>query len=188
MTSESAQGAQITRRETIAKSRIFEVERMDVRFSNGALREFERLVSHRPSVMILPLLDPQTAVLVKEFAAGLNRYEWALPKGLLDPGETVTAAADREIQEEIGFAAHHLVQMGSLALSPHYMNHQTDWVLASGLYPKRLEGDEPEPLEPILVHRDDLFEYVKQSQIQDARSLAALFMWASGFLDEFLMV
>jgi ADP-ribose diphosphatase len=47
------------------------------------------------AVMIVAMLDAEHAVLVEEYCGGTDEYELSLPKGLIEPGEDVLAAADR---------------------------------------------------------------------------------------------
>ena len=56
------------------------------------------------------------------------------------------AAAQRELQEEAGFAAKELTPLRQISLSPSYMGNQIQYIIAEGLYPSSLPGDEPEPL------------------------------------------
>ena len=78
-----------------------EVEELDLRFSNGERRTYERLASRgHGAVMIIPVLDDNTILLINEYAAGVHEYQLTLPKGLVDPGETALEAANRELMEE----------------------------------------------------------------------------------------
>ena len=100
---------QIHHREIIATSSFFKVERVDLEFANGATRQFERMAgSGRGAVMIVPMLDDETFLLVREYAAGTHSYQLGFPKGLIDPGESVLEAANRELMEEVGYGAKHL--------------------------------------------------------------------------------
>ena len=67
---------------------------------------WERLRSPaRRAVLVVPLLDPETVLLIREYAAGVERYELALPKGRIEDNESVTEAGNREMMEEIGYGA-----------------------------------------------------------------------------------
>src|SRR5690606_34402730 len=113
-------------------------------FSNGERRHFQRLVGRGPgAVVVVPMLDDQTVLLVREYAAGMHRYELGLVKGRIDEGETPVEAADRELKEEAGYGARRLEVLRALTLAPTYMSHQSWLVLARDLYPERLLGDEP---------------------------------------------
>lgn len=155
----------------------FQVERLDLEFSNGARRHFERMKARgRGAVIIAAMQDPDTVLLVREYAAGPHRYELGLPKGRIDRGETPEQAGERELKEEAGFGARRLTVLRALTLAPTYMNHQTWLVLAEDLYPERLPGDEPEELEVVPWRFDRLHELMLREDCSEGRSLAALFI------------
>jgi ADP-ribose diphosphatase len=155
----------------------FHAEEIDLEFSNGAQRTFERLKSGGlGAVIIVPMADDDTVLLVREYAAGLHRYELGLPKGRIDEGETPELAADRELKEEIGYGARELTALLPLALAPSYMAHRTHVVLARDLYPEKLEGDEPEELEVEPWPMSRLNELIGHPDCNEGRTLAALFI------------
>lgn len=155
----------------------FKVERLDLEFSNGARRMFERIQNRgRGAVIVAPMLDADTLLLVREYACGVHRYELGLPKGRIDRGETPEQAAVRELKEEAGYGAHRITILRSLTLAPNYMSHETHLVLAEDLYPERLPGDEPEPLEVVPWRLDALHELMLRGDCSEGRSLAAAFV------------
>jgi ADP-ribose diphosphatase len=155
----------------------YRLERLDLEFSNGERRKYERLNSRgHGAVMIAAMPDPDTILLVREYAAGVHRYELGLPKGRMDAGETAHEAADRELKEECGFGARKLETLRMITLAPIYMSHAIHLVLAQDLYPQRLPGDEPEELEVVPWRLDDLHELMLREDCSEGRSLAALFI------------
>ena len=155
----------------------FRQQQLDLEFSNGERRHFQRLVSGgHGAVVVVPMLDEDTVLLVREYAAGLHRYELGLVKGRIDEGETPIEAADRELKEEAGYGARKLDALRSLTLAPTYMSHQSTLVLARDLYPERLPGDEPEELEVVPWKLDALDELMLREDFSEGRSLAALFI------------
>lgn len=166
-------------REIVASSRIFRVEQVQLRFSNGVERTYERLVGSgtgHGAVMIVAMLDAEHAVLVEEYCGGTETYELSLPKGLIEPGEDVLAAANRELKEEAGFGARHLERLTELSLSPGYMSQKIHVVLATGLYEEQLEGDEPEPMRVDQVNLRALSELAQHPAFSEGRALAALYL------------
>ncbi len=163
---------------TVARSRLFRVEAGGLRFGNGAEVEFERLAPGRGggAVLIIPVLEDGTVLLVREYAGGTDRYELGLPKGGLEPGEQPLDAANRELREEVGYAARELVPLRSMTVAPGYISHQTHVVLARDLYPDRLEGDEPEELEVVPWPLARLPELLARDDLTEARSIAALYL------------
>ena len=62
----------------------YRLERLDLEFGNGERRRFERMVSRgHGAVVVVPMLDDGTVLLVREYAAGVHRYELGLVKGRL---------------------------------------------------------------------------------------------------------
>lgn len=163
---------------TAARSRLFHIEAVKLRFANGKEREYERLAGSAVpgAVVIVPLLDSRNILLVREYAVGLERYELGLPMGLIQAGESTLLAANRELMEETGYAAKDLRCLHTLALAPGILGYKMDVVLATGLQPRTLQGDEPEPLETVLWPLERLEELALNSVISDARTLAALFV------------
>ncbi len=164
-------------RRITGSSRFLSCEQVDLEFSNGERRTHERLLnSGLGAVIIVAMRDADTAILVREYGAGLDHYELGLPKGRLDRGETTEQGAERELKEEAGFGARQLDILGALSLSPAYMTHMTHVVLARDLYPERLPGDEPEPLEVVPWKLSDLHTLIARDDVTEGRSIAALFM------------
>ncbi|WP_269518132.1 ADP compounds hydrolase NudE [Alteromonas sp. BMJM2] len=168
---------QIHSRKIVAQSNLFRVESLDLEFSNGETRQFERMAGgNRGAVMIVPMLDADTMVLIREYAAGTHSYQLGFPKGLIDPGETALEAANRELQEEAGFAARELTELHQVSMAPTFFNASMTIVMARDLYPKTLEGDEPEPLEVINWPITEADALLAREDFVEARCIAALFL------------
>jgi ADP-ribose diphosphatase len=161
----------------IAKTRLFSVQELDLEFSNGERRLYERLLGgERGSVMVVPMLDDDTVLLIREYSAGSHDYQLGLPKGRMEANEDPLEAANREIREEIGYGARDLRLIKSFTIAPAYIRHQTHVILARDLYPDKLPGDEPEPIEVVPWHLSDLNELIGQPDLTEARSIAALYL------------
>ena len=166
-------------RAIVAKSRLFTVEELQLRFSNGVERTYERLLNRGlgyGAVMVVAMADAEHALLVEEYCAGTDDYQLSLPKGLIEPGEEVLDAANRELKEEAGFGAERLEYLTELSLSPGYMNQRIRVVLARDLYEERLPGDEPEPMAVSRVNLRELSSLVAHPQFSEGRALAALYL------------
>lgn len=166
----------ITAVKSIAKTRLFNIEQVELQFSNGEERVFERLKTSGRKAVIIAAIQNNSVLLVNEYAVGSENYELGLPKGLADSNETIIEATNRELQEEIGMKADNIIHLRSLSLAPNYMTHVSELVLAYGLTPSKLEGDEPEPLEVVPCDLDNIEELIVSGKINEARSIAALFI------------
>jgi len=167
----------IDKAQIVAKSRLFKIEQLDLTFSNGETREFERMAgAGRGAVMIIPLIDIDTMLLIREYAAGTHSYQLGFPKGLVDPGETAVEAANRELQEEVGYRASDIFPLQKVWMAPTFFNASMDILIAQNLSPSRLEGDEPEPLEVVPWPVANVDELLAREDFGEARSIAALLL------------
>lgn len=162
----------------LAKTKIFQIEGVHLRFSNGEERHYERLRGSRgaEAVMIVPILDSETVLLVKEYAVGLEDYYLGFPKGKVDDNEDLLAAANRELKEETGYGAHHLEILKTMSSSPAYTTKQMTIIVAHDLYEQRLDGDEPETIEVVPWKLNNLEALISRDDFHEGRSIAALFM------------
>jgi len=168
---------EINGQKQVAKSRLFAIEQIELTFSNGEERLYERMLgSGNGAVMIVPMLDADTLLLVREYCAGTHSYELGFPKGLIDPGEMPEQAANRELQEEIFYGSNKLQFLSQVMMAPAFFNAKMDIFIASDLYPSTLEGDEPEPLEVVSWPIKEYKTLLQQPDFQEARSIAALML------------
>ncbi len=146
--SKSLQKPTILNVETVARSRLFTVESVDLEFSNGVRRVYERMrPTNREAVMIVPIVDDHL-ILIREYAVGTESYELGFSKGLIDPGESVFEAANRELKEVFeaanrelkeevgfgGFGANDLTFLKKLSMAPSYFSSKMNIVVAQDEY------------------------------------------------------
>lgn len=168
---------QIHSRKVVAKSGLFKIEQVDLEFSNGETRIFERMAgSGRGAVMIVPFVNDHEFLLVREYAAGTHTYELGFPKGLIDPGESPEVAANRELKEEVGMGANVLHTLHSVSMAPAFFDAKMAIFIAEDLYPETLPGDEPEPLEVVKWSIHDIDTLLAKDDFVEARCIAALLL------------
>ena len=166
----------ITDRRQIADTGIFNIEEVDLRFANGAARQYQRIVgSPRGAVLVAPMISAHEVLLIREYAAGMDRYELGFPKGHIEEGEDPLQAANRESREETGYAARQLELIAAYTVAPGYLYDTTHVVLARDLYPDRLPGDEPETLETLPWRLDNLEGLLDRGDFTEARSIATFY-------------
>ena len=165
---------------TAARSRLFHIESVQLKFANGNRREFERIAAGpRPgTALVVAMPDPETVLLVREYAVGLDRFELSLPMGRIEPGESALAAANRELMEETGFRAASLRLTAHLDAGAGYIRISSgDSSCHRAHCPASLDGgDEPEPLELVYWPISRLDQIANTGEISEARTLSALFL------------
>jgi len=160
---------------TLARTRHFEVEERVLRFRDGAELHAERLRDggHR-AVAVVAMLDEDRVILVDEYSAGVHAYSLGLPMGGVGPQESVEDAARRELSEETGYTAAHVVQLQTLRVVPSHLEHSVSVCVATGLSPAEAAGDEHEAPTIHSYPLSRLFDLVVSGDLVEARSIAAL--------------
>ena len=161
--------------QTIAQSRFFTIEALHLSFSNGVERVYERLPAvGRPGVIVVAINDNDELLLIREYAAGFHEIQLTLPKGAAEPGESLEAAAARELAEEAGFGAKDVRFVKRLSIAPGHMGFTINVVMAKDLYVHDIPGDEPEPPELVLWPLAKIDELLDHEEFYEARAIAAL--------------
>ena len=162
---------------SLTKSRLFHIQQVELKFSSGTEKTYERIIAaENGAVLIVPLLENQNVLMIKEYSVGTDQYELLFPKGLIDEGESILDAANRELMEEVGQGAKTLKHINTMTIAPGYLGFKTHIVLAEGLYPAQLEGDEPEPLEVLEFSPDGIDALIQRDDLTESRTIAALYM------------
>lgn len=160
----------------IAQSRLFTIESVALRFCNSQERQFERVRFAGAQAVMVVAIQGQDLLLIREYAVGIEAYELSFPKGVVDAGESVLEAANRELMEEAGFAARQLIPLRTLTIAPGYFTSQITIVLARDLYVQKRLGDEPESLELQRWPLDSMIQLLDEPCFTEARCISALFL------------
>ena len=138
-------------------------------------REIKReVVEHRGAVAIVPRLDDETILLIRQYRPAVGETLLEIPAGTCESGEDVDVTANRELEEEIGYRAGRLRRMFSQYLAPGYSSEVLHAYLGEDLQPSRADADEDEEIEVVPVRARDIESMILGGQIKDAKSIAAL--------------
>lgn len=164
--------------EMLHESRILRVRRDRVRLASGrtAVRE---VVEHPGAVVMVPVLPDRQVVMVRQFRYAAAQHLVELPAGTLAPAEEPEAAAQRELQEEVGLRAGRLTRLTSFFSAPGFCTELLHLYLAEDLAPSRLEGDEDEELEVVTVPLRQALDWALRGELRDAKTLVGLFLAAA---------
>ena len=163
----------ILKKKSIFKTKLFNIKLADIEFEDKIL-EYEIISGNgNGAILVVPIIDSEI-IFIKEYAAAVDDYMITFPKGKIDEDENMYEAANRELQEEIGYKANDIKFIKKIYLAPGYIDHITYIMFAEGLQPSTLSGDEPETLEQIRVNKNKLQKFLDESEIVDSRVYAAL--------------
>ena len=134
------------------------------------------VVSTGSCVGVLPFLDPDTVVLVRQYRYVAGRHTWEMPTGGVGPGEPIQDAAQRELAEESGYRAGRLEPVCVYHTSKSVMDETAHLFLGFDLTGA---GDAPEPDETesfqVRPHRfDEVLGMVDTGEIVDSMTIIAV--------------
>ncbi len=152
--------------------------RLDQVVMPGGRTVGREVVEHPGSVVVLPLHDDNSVVMIDQYRHPIGRRVRELPAGLLDePGEEPVAAARRELVEEVGYTARDWSVLVDVVASPGFSDEAVRVFLARGLTEVgRPAGSDDEEADLDVV-RLPLAEAVRQAlagQIVNAATVAGL--------------
>ncbi len=159
------------------RGRLFAVEVLQWADDRGRVIRRE-VVRHPGAVLIVPRLDGDRLVLVHNYRVAVDDRLWELPAGTLEPGEPPRDAAGRELQEETGYRAARIEHLSDFYTSPGFCDELMRVFTADEL---QFVGQRLEPHEQIevgVVTTDEAMAMVADGRIIDAKTIAALHLWA----------
>lgn len=140
---------------------------------------FEReVVKHPGAVVILPLLDARTVLLIRNRRHAIGTDLIELPAGTLEKGEMPIDCAGRELSEETGYIAGRLRPIGAFFASPGVLTEKLFAFVATDLEPGRVSLDETEQITVLPTPMDQAIAMIGTGEIQDAKTIATLLMFA----------
>lgn len=143
-----------------------------LKFHDGQTKTYQSL-SHHGAVAIVAF-DESYVYMVKQYRHVSEKIVLEIPAGLIDPNETPKQAANRELEEEIGFKAHDLSFYKKILTSPGILHEEIHLFLAKNLVPSFSPADDTHEIDrvkiPINVAISDDFIY----GLEDAKTIIGL--------------
>jgi rSAM/selenodomain-associated transferase 1 len=125
-------------------------------------------------VGVLPFLDPETVVLIRQYRYVARGVFWEMPTGGVHAGESLETAAQRELGEEIGYRAERLVPLVSYHTSKSVVDETAHLFAAEGLSPVSTPPDATEFIEVRPVPFAEALRMVEQGEIKDSMTVIAV--------------
>ena len=141
--------------------------------------EFEAFVIQTPDwANIVPITPDGNILLVRQFRFGTNRVELEIPGGVVEPDELPLHAAQRELEEETGYEAASMRQIGVVDQNPAIQTNQCYTFLATDVSPtgRGTHFDPDELLELEFATLKEVRDYIRSGRITNTYIIAA-FHW-----------
>ena len=148
------------------------------RFSSPDGDEFERELVHHPgAVSVVPVLDGDRVVLLRQYRAAVDRELLEIPAGKLDvEGEGADATARRELEEELGLRAGRLDKLAEFYNSPGFSDEHSVVFLGRDLErcETSLQGVEEQHMTVEEVDLERVPDLIARGEIVDAKTIIGL--------------
>lgn len=151
----------------------FDVFALDLDKRSGGTKRRE-VVKPADAVVILPILDDQTVVLIRNDRFAVGKTLWELPAGTIEPDEPALHCAARELTEETGYHAARLDHLFDFYTTPGFCTEQMFAYLAQELTFKGQDLDETEKIESCPIPLADVKKMMFDNRIRDGKTVATL--------------
>lgn len=138
------------------------------------------LLRHPGAVVILPFVDKNHIILLKQFRYAAQGDLWEIPAGTIEKGEKPLVCAKREIQEETGMKAARWKFLTQFYLAPGISNEIMFLFAASNLKLGKKNLDHDEFIEHEIVSIAKATQMISDGRIRDAKTIASI-LWACQF-------
>ena len=157
----------------VYNGKVITVIKDDIETSDGH-KSFREVVLHSGGVVIAALKDKETILLVKQYRYPLKKVNIELPAGKLEKGENPDFAAKRELEEETGYRANRWESLGYINTTPGICDEKLYLYFASELEFVGEHPDEGEIIKAQEYKLADVFEMIKNGEINDSKTICAL--------------
>ncbi|UIP01302.1 NUDIX hydrolase [Halobaculum sp. CBA1158] len=121
-------------------------------------------------------------LVVEQYRPTVRNTQLELPAGIVEAGESYTAAGRRELREETGFDADSLSLLGEVQCTTGLLRHTRGFVFAEGLEAVGQELDDNEYLVPRTVPVDEAAAVARTPPTNDATLEGVLLAREEGLL------
>ena len=170
--------AKILTSEMIYQGKVFGVRRDEIIEPTG-VRAIREVVTHRGSVVVLPVLPDGRIVMVRQYRHATRQYLWELVAGSMERGEDPKKGAQRELLEETGYRAKKFSVFLDLFPTPGFLEERMYLLLAEGLKAGKARPEEDEKLIVAAYTRLQLEQMMRSGKMRDAKSVAGLLYYFS---------
>jgi len=146
----------------------------------GNVHEFQVLTS--PDwVAVIAVTPDNRLILVRQYRHGTAQMSLEPPGGLVKRGQTPQQSALEELEEETGYRPGQVELLGFMDAMPAlFTNRFYVYLVRDAIKTGRINPDETEEVETMLVSVDDIKGYIRSGKISSSLMIAALHL----FLDD----
>jgi len=155
---------------------VINIEQMEVEIGQKGRHTYQ-VIRHPGGAGVLPVHDDGTVSLIRQLRPAVDACIREIPAGRLSPGESPSDCASRELYEETGITAAHLIPLGRIYSSPGVFDEVIYLFAATGITQGEAQPEADEDIEVLRLPLAEALKMAGDGRISDAKTLAALLRW-----------
>lgn len=184
VTREAAKRKYAVSKETVYQGPVLTVNKYQMRMPDGNV--IERDIVERPeSVLVLPVGQKGTVLLIEEYDLGAERWQLKIPGGKVTDTTTdgIRKQAEIELREETGYRPGRLEKLLDFYSHPGYIAHKVHLFVAYDLEWEPLDMENGEEIRVHTFTIDEALEATRQDYRCDPEASLALWLYAGSKLN-----
>lgn len=153
-----------------------------VQLPDGRSLDLE-VVRHPGGAAVVALDDQDEVCLLRQYRHAGGGWLWELPAGKLEPDETASTTAQRELEEEAGLRAHTWKELACVLTTPGFCDEVIHLYLARNLEQVPIQHQVHECIEVHWRPFTEALDMAQRGEIRDAKTLLGLFYAADKFIN-----
>lgn len=158
----------------IYKGKIINLKVDKVLLPNGN-ESTREIVTHSGASAIVALKG-NNIIFVKQYRKPIEKHIIEIPAGKLDENEKPKDCAKRELQEETGYIAEDIIELGDIFTTPGFSNEIIHIFFSKNLTMGIINRDPDEFMDVIEIPLEEVKKMVLSNKIKDSKTLSALLM------------
>ncbi len=152
------------------------------RFTLPSGRELELdIVKHPGAAAIVPFISDTDVLLIRQYRHATRDTILEVPAGKIDPGESPSETATRELEEEIGQRAGRIEELGWIWTTPGFSDEKIYLYAGFDLEASHSRPEDDEIIEAFRISLDEALGLIWRGELTDAKSAMALIHAARRF-------
>lgn len=174
----------VLRKKRVYEGRVINVDLETVRLPNGAETDLE-VIRHPGASAVVPLLSGEESqdpglLLIHQYRYAAQGKIWEIPAGVLEEGETPLECARRELKEETGATAGKIEFLATVYTTPGFTDEQIHLFVASDIEGGSANTAADEDIETVVRPMSEVLEMIRDGEIRDAKTIAAI-LFVAGY-------
>ncbi len=138
-----------------------------------------------PWVNVIPLTPEDNVVLIRQYRLGIRDMTLEIPGGLVDPTDSPSGAASRELWEETGYREEKMIPLGAVHPNPAILNNLCYTFLARNVFPTgKRNQDEGEDIEVVLRPLADIPLLIREGAITHSLVITAFYRFYMEYMPD----